>query len=220
MSPVSDSPDARVRDIEDDLARMADLAVRRVAAALDARERGDRALAAEVVAGDEAMDELCLAIEERVFRTQIRQAPVARDQRVLHVARIVCIALERVGDLASAIAELTPSEPASCSTAPEVQEQLDRLRRLALDGLGAVATALNGGDTGGAARNAERAREARRALLGLVTAVATCAHEAPGHPWSGETILLGRHLERTADNAKEIAGRVAFLTTGCVPAAL
>jgi phosphate transport system protein len=219
MSPVRDSPATRVRDIEDDLARMADLALQRVTAALDARDRGDRALAAAVVAGDDEMDELCLAIEERVFRTQIRQAPVARDQRVLHVARIVCIALERVGDLASAIAELTPSEPASCRAAPEVQEHLDRLRQLALDGLADVAAALAGGDVSGSARNAERARAARRALLGLVAAVATCADEAPGHPWPAETVLLGRHLERTADNAKEIAGRLAFLATGRAPTA-
>jgi phosphate transport system protein len=214
MTPVSDSPDLRVRAIEDDLARMADLALQRVTAALDARDRGDRAQAADVVAGDEEMDELCLSLEERIFRTQIRLAPVARDQRLLHVARIVCIALERVGDLASAIAELTPSEPASCRSAPEVQEHLDRLRDLALDGLTAIASALNGGDVSGTAHNAERAREARRALLRLVTAVATCAGEAPGNPWPAETVLLGRHLERTADNAKEIAGRLAFLATG------
>jgi phosphate transport system protein len=214
VTPAHTALDERLREIERDLAAMARLAAARLGDALAARERADRGMAARVIAGDEEMDDLCLAVEDRVFRTQLLQAPVARDQRLLHVARIVCVALERVGDLASAVAELTPTAPPACAAAPRVQEHLDTLAALAVDSLRAAGDALAGGDPAALEVNAARAVAARRALRELVAATAECADQTPHDPWPGETVLLGRHLERVADNAKEIAHRLRFLASG------
>src|SRR5690606_38980581 len=96
-------------------------------AALAAWRAGDRAAAARVVAEDELVDETCLRVERRVLLTQVTLAPVARDQRLLHVARIVCVALERVGDLASAIARLTGDPPPRGPWADRVLARLDDL---------------------------------------------------------------------------------------------
>jgi phosphate transport system protein len=103
--------DERLRAFERDLALMSDPALRRLTDAPRAWERGDEPLAARVVREDEAMDDLCLGVEERVLRTQILQAPVARDQRLLHVARIVCVAFERVGDLVAATSACSREAP-------------------------------------------------------------------------------------------------------------
>ena len=59
----------------------------------------------EVIAADEMVDSRCAELDQKVFSLQLLEAPVAGDQRLLHVGLIAVIALERVGDLAKNIAK-------------------------------------------------------------------------------------------------------------------
>jgi len=220
MNQLASALDRCVGDIERDLLTMADLAVRRTERALGSWRDGDRAAAARVIADDELVDDLCLAIERRVLVTQVTMAPVARDQRLLHVARIACVAFERVGDLASAIADLAGDAPADIARAPRVARRLDHLAELAVDGLAGTREALDAGDAALAFGVVGRAAEAPQALADLLAEVCEGQELGADPALAASVVLLGRHLERLVDNAAMVARRVVFLATGRLPAKL
>lgn len=207
----------RVSAVERDLVRMSDLAVERLERAFEAWRAADAELAARVIAEDELMDDLCLSIEEQVLATQLAHAPAARDQRLLHVARIVCVALERVGDLGSAVAELATAPRSARRLCPAVDARLAALAQLAVGSLALARDALAADDERLAAGVPLRAAEARAALGALLDEV--CAATRAGDPpaRSAPAVLVGRHLERVSDNASAIATRLTFLITGRRP---
>ena len=65
------------------------------------------------------------ALDQKVFSLQLLEAPVAADQRLLHVGLITVIALERVGDLAVAIADASTSVRPE-GAVPEVEALISR----------------------------------------------------------------------------------------------
>src|SRR5881397_178533 len=84
--------------------------------ALDALLRRDSDLAAQVIAGDHAIDALELKIEELVIDLFATQQPMARDQRLLMK---IANDLERVGDHAVNIAQSTERLAAARLVPPE-----------------------------------------------------------------------------------------------------
>ncbi len=91
------------------LVEMASLVLSQVERGVAAWEDVDIASAADVIATDDQVDIRCAELDQKVFSLQLLEAPVAGDQRLLHVGLIAVIALERVGDLAVAIAEAATS---------------------------------------------------------------------------------------------------------------
>ena len=95
---------SQIDDFSSGLVEMASLALSQVERAVSAWEENDADAALEVVVGDEVVDQRCVELDQQVFSLQLLESPVARDQRLLHVGLIAVVALERVGDLAVAIA--------------------------------------------------------------------------------------------------------------------
>ena len=95
------------------LAQMGGLAEDQLAKAIDALARRDTELADRVIADDEKIDALEVAIEERAILTIAKRQPMARDLREIMVAIRISSDLERIGDLAKNIAKRTHaiSEP-------------------------------------------------------------------------------------------------------------
>jgi phosphate transport system protein len=217
MSPYRSTLEQRVAAIERDLLTMCELAVQRLRAALSAWEAGDTGAAARVIADDDLVDDLCLRMEGRVFTTQLREAPVARDQRLLHVARVVGVALERVGDLASGVAELTLTTPWHPDPPPRPHARLERMGELAIGSLAQCRAALAEGDVLLASGVEAMAADARVALRDLVREVSEGSRSGGDAAWSAAAVLLGRLLERVADNAAAIAVRIDFLVNGPPP---
>jgi phosphate transport system protein len=100
---------AEIEQFRTGLVEMASLVLSHVERGVAAWESVDAEAAGEVIASDEIVDQRCAELDQKVFSLQLLQAPVAGDQRLLHVGLIAVVALERVGDLAVAIA---PSSPA------------------------------------------------------------------------------------------------------------
>lgn len=195
------------------LVEMASLALTQVEHAVAAWDDVDAAGAAEVIAGDEQVDDRCLELDQRIFQIQILEAPVAGDMRLLHVGLISVVALERVGDLAVSIAELAGGVPRE-GAVPEVQAIIARMSARAIDALAEAVQAVARGDVDLADRTIADAKSAQ----GLMTDVLSALAQAPDSPetraWSAAAVLVARHLDRVANNAAELAGRVRFLATG------
>ena len=195
------------------LVEMASLVLAQVERAVAAWDDVDPIAAAEVIAADERIDDRCLELDQKVFSLQLLEAPVASDLRLLHVGLIAVIALERVGDLAVSIAKLAGEVPPE-GAVPSVQALIRRMSARAVDTLAQAVQAIARGD-------AERGEEAVGAAQGvrlMLDDVLVAAAEAPDSPetrtWAAAAVLVARHLERVANNAAELGGRVRFLVSG------
>jgi phosphate transport system protein len=174
---------------------------------------GDAALCSAVVAGDDEVDRRYLDIERRVVELLGRHAPVATDLRLLTAILHINLHLERIGDMAVNVARLGQV----VADAPRGGRWIRHLEQMSDTAVWMVELAMQAFG----ARNAQasqriptlddRVDELNRSLLAAVL--------APGQPldqlaWVVHLHDAGRHLERAADHAVDIAEQVWFLVTG------
>jgi phosphate transport system protein len=204
----SEMQDLRLRIVE-----MASLVLNQIERATAAWENADSFAAEQVIDADDRIDETCAELDQAIYRIQLLQAPVAGDLRLLHVGLIAVVALERVGDLAVAIAELARSvRPGDAN--PVVQAALSRMSAQAVDTLALAVQAIARGDAELGNRAYGQARAVRQMLFELLDIVAGANAQNGNHAWTAAAVLVGRHLERVANNGAELGGRVNFIVTG------
>ena len=92
-------------ELKAQILRMGGAAERAIEEAIRSLVDRDSALAQRVVDTDEAIDAMEVDVEERVTRILALHAPTARDLRAILTASRVSNDLERIGDLATSIAE-------------------------------------------------------------------------------------------------------------------
>lgn len=204
---------AEIEHFRSGLVEMASLVLSQVERGVVAWEEADMAAAADVIAADDQVDRRCAELDQKVFSLQLLQAPVAGDQRLLHVGLIAVIALERVGDLAVAIAQAAKSVPPE-GAVPEIQALIARMSARAVDTLARAVQAIARGDAELGEQAAVEAATVRQMLAEVVTGVAGAPDEPETRIWSAAAVLVARHLERVANNGAELGGRVRFLVSG------
>ncbi|MDP4620874.1 MAG: hypothetical protein NWS72_01265 [Thermoleophilia bacterium] len=205
-----------IDQLRNGLIEVASVIVGQVERAVDAWENQDHTVAGLVVAGDDEVDFRCKELERLAFDLVLLQAPKAHDLRLIHTGLIITVALERVGDLAVAIArrvEATePSRPV-----PEVDALIKRMEPRAISALSQSVQAFAREDTGLAIIAKSDARGVQDLLEGVMQAASHHSTDQDSAPWLASAVLLARHLERVSNNAAEIAGRVRFVAEGGDP---
>ncbi|MDH3227130.1 MAG: hypothetical protein OEM67_08605 [Thermoleophilia bacterium] len=199
--------------IRSGLVELASRVLKQIERSVAAWDETDPGLAAEVIALDEEVDNLCAALDWQIYQTQLLQSPVAGDQRLLHVGLIAAIALERVGDLAVDISVAASSVPAS-GRVPEIQALITKMSARAVDCLVRSIQAIARGDVQLASQAVEESRAVRGMLDDLLGAASHAGDEPEVKAWTATAVLVGRHLERVANNGRELGGRVEFLVDG------
>jgi phosphate transport system protein len=197
--------------LEREIQAMAVMAKGSLEQALDALARGDATAGDAVVTGDDVIDDVYQDIERAAIDLMGRQQPVASELRFLVGLLHVALHLERIGDLAVEIAAAT-RVPIEGPRRPGV---VDRLREL-----GTLTAAMTEDAVAAFVRRDLAACEAvagrgvhvhvlDRALLDDILSTGderlSCALE---------TLQIGRHLERAAEHAVDIAEQAWFLVTG------
>lgn len=206
-----------VDDLRSGMIEVASVIVGQIERAVDAWELRDVEAAIQVIAGDDEVDDRCAALERLAFDLVLLQAPKAHDLRLIHVGLIVTVALERVGDLAVAIARRVEAlEPSSA--VPEVDVLLKRMEPRSIGALSQAVQAFAREDMGLAIVARADARGVQELLEEVMAAAARTGADTATAPWLTGAVLLARHLERVASNAAEIAGRVRFIAEGGDPA--
>lgn len=198
--------------VREGLVEMASLVLSQVELAVDAWETLDPGTAERVMAQDEAVDDRLVDLDARIYEVHLMHAPLAGDLRLLHVGLITAVALERVGDLAVSIARLAEATPAGAGV-PRIDSMIRRMAARAVDSLARAVQALAhvDPDLGDQARVEA---DTVRLMLEDVRAAAS-EEDAPGdREWITASVLVARHLERVANNAAELGGRVRFVATG------
>lgn len=94
-------------EVQSRLGEIAELVVDSIEKATQAFRKSDVTLADAVIANDDKIDELTAQIDELAIDILARQQPVARDLRIVVSALRISSSLERMGDMAEHIAQLS-----------------------------------------------------------------------------------------------------------------
>lgn len=193
-----------------DMGRLARGALQR---ALDAFGTGDIALCDTVIEDDDLLDERYAAIQHEVLRLVALQAPVASDARLLIAAMHIGLHLERIGDLAVNVAELTKLA-AGLPRDAVVVRYLQEMGQAALGTVDAAMGAFSDHDADACPplRVADdRVDALNRAVLARVLTIQT---PKDSRQWGLYMDELARQLERAGDHAVDIGEQVWFMVTG------
>ncbi len=192
---------------------MADLAERAVGKAVLALVSGDTALADEVVAEDQAIDDLYMAIHQEWLETMALQTPVAIDLRLMSVILHLDVTLERMGDQATNVAKVVraieglPREPMILEHVREMGDLVGPMVSTAMD-------AFVQRDLNVALRVPEMDEPVNRLNRSMAREIANCGRDLDLLEWAVPMLMVARALERVGDQAVDIAEQVAFLITG------
>ena len=187
-------------------------ATQRAIAALTER-RPD--LAREVLAGDDAIDEKELEVEDACMKILALHQPVAGDLRYVIAVMKVNNDLERMGDLAQNIAEravfLASQEPLGVDLPfTDMTECVQRMVSEALD-------ALVERDTARARAVCEQDDEVDASNRQMFVVLQDLMKREPDAVERAvHTLSVARHLERIADLATNVAEDVVFMVEGDV----
>ena len=179
-----------------------------VRSAVDALLEGDDARVSEVEAADADVDLAYARVERDAYTIVLRQAPVARDLRMVVASLRVAQELERCGDLARSIARRSTRLDESVLT-PRVRLLV---HELGAEAVGMLAGAIRAyGVLDGAAATVviaadERLDDLYAQLLRELFALRQAANEP-----LVEAGLVARFLERLGDHAAVISARVHFI---------
>jgi phosphate transport system protein len=195
------------------LLSLGELAGQSVERAVGCVARQDPALAREVIASDDAIDELYLAIDGGILQLLALQSPVAADLRLISAILHSCLHLERIGDQAVNIAKIqlaVQDKPGSDVMRQQIGEMGEIVVRMIRTSMEAFAK-----------RDVDLCRQLptmddpvdRLNRLTHLEAL-KLADDPRALDWGMHMNLAARALERVGDNAVDIAEQVGFLVTG------
>jgi phosphate transport system protein len=180
--------------------------------ALRALQERDRELADEVIAFDDEIDHLFLAIEAAIGSLLALQGPVARDLRLLLAMLHINLLLERSADgcvtiakLSKLVAEADP-DPALVEVLTEMGERAEEMVRVALD-------SFSKRDLAEAESLVELDELIDRANRRFVERLVDVMAESELREWGLRMVVVARTLERIGDRAVDIGEQTAYLLT-------
>ena len=202
-----------LREVQDRLVEISTLVTSSIERATQSFNESNVALAETVIEDDQKIDELAYELDELAIQILARQQPVARDLRIVVSALRISASLERMGDMAEHIAQL------SRYRFPEK----------------VVPKGLRGTFRDMGALDVEIARKLTELLRTEDLAIAedirneddkvdalhlSVFDKVLGETWKGaaadtvDATLASRYHERFADHAVSIAKKVRYLATG------
>jgi phosphate transport system protein len=174
---------------------------------------GDVALAEEVIDEDSIIDEKAVELDELAIEILARQQPVARDLCIVVTTLRVSASLERMGDIAEHIAQLTRMRFPERAIPKGLKGTFKRMGELDVDVARRLADLLRTQDLA----IAEDIRNGDDALDELHVSV---FEKVLSDSWEGEAsatvdaTLASRYHERFGDHAVSVAKKVVYLATG------
>ena len=194
---------------------MGTLVEKAVQLAIEALRDRDLDLARQVIDGDDLVDQMEVALEERCMRLIALQQPLAGDLRAIGTVLKLITDLERVGDYATNIAEIA----VRMARAPLIKPPLDipRMAEMAQRMLRQSLDAFVHRDVELAERvcRADDAVDERFGALydELMQGIAS-GPDPQQVSQAVHLIFAARYVERIADHATNIAERVIYMVTG------
>lgn len=176
-------------------------------------ESADPADYGAVVAGDDEVDALYIALEQGVVELFALQGPVANDLRLLAALLHINLHLERIADMGVNVAKIAAAAH-GLPHQPTVLGHLRTMGAIALEMLAAAMDALDRRDL-----NLARALPTMDEPLddlnrGMLAEILTQSTGKAMLEWGVQMHLVSRQIERVGDHAVDIGEQVAYLVTG------
>lgn len=199
--------------IVEDILKLGSLIDQAIQKSLDSLQRRDQALAQQIIADDEGINQLRFKIEEACLTLIATQQPAARDLRGVVASMNIVVDMERMGDHAAGIAKTVirmGDEPLlkPLIDIPRMAQTAGEMLRMCLDAF------------------IERDPEAAKAVVPLDDEmdqlyraifdelVEIMSHKPDGVERATYLLWCAHNLERIGDRVTNIAERVIFMTTG------
>ena len=196
--------------LKKELLKMAGLAEKAIASAIDALVKRDTLLAEKTIREDKAINEMELEIDDLSLKLLALHQPMAADLRFITSAMRINIELERIGDLAVNISERV----LSLNQEPQLKPYIDlpRMAEISKMMVKDVLDAFVQGDADLARAVCERDNQVddlkdqvfRELLSYMISDTRTITRAV-------QLIIVSRYLERIADHATNIAEGVIFM---------
>lgn len=176
----------------------------------------DRAVAERVIEGDSRVDQLQMLVEEASYELLARQQPVASDLRVIVTAVRLSADLERMGDLAVHVAEVTRRRYPDDAIPELVRDTVQQMAVVASRMTTHLEQVMAEHDVS-VALQLENADDEMDALHRQIFVSLMSPQWTYGIEGAVDVTLVGRYMERYADHAVSAARRVIYLVTGTWP---
>lgn len=203
-----------VRDLENlqrKILNMAGWVEEAIYKSIQALQEHDKALAQEVIAGDNKIDELDNAVTEECLKLLALHQPVARDLRGIATVFMITTDLERMGDLAADIAERAAALPASVA----IPDKLPRMTDVATSMVRQSLDSFVNLDSKQARRVIRLDDEVDRYNAEIIDELLARMKSSPDLIDPCMSLFSAvRHLERIADHATNIAEDVLYMVDG------
>jgi phosphate transport system protein len=202
-----------LEDVQERLVEIAELVTSAMEKATAAFGTSDVMLAEEVIDADNVIDEKAVALDELAIEILARQQPVARDLRIVVMSLRVSASLERMGDIAEHIAQLTRMRFPERAIPKGLRSTFTKMGALDVEVARMLTELLRTEDLA----LAERIRNLDDDVDELHIAV---FEKVLSDSWQGEAsatvdaTLASRYHERFADHAVSVAKKVVYLATG------
>ena len=205
--------------LRSDVLYMSEVVVDRLRLALEAMEQKDEETAWEVIDGDDEVNQLYLDLEEECIDLLALQQPVAGDLRLIASSFKITTDLERIGDLATNLAEYTLDadrdmfpevdiQAIGTTTIEMVEDAMDAYAEEDVDACYEIAERDDDLD--------EHCRQASETVMRdlIETEVDTESSEADIEALMNDVsrmLLTVRDLERVGDHAVNVAARTVYM---------
>lgn len=207
--------DQELNELNEELIRMGEMVERAIEDSFEALNQHDVSLAERIIEGDRLVDDMERKIESRCLSLMLRQQPVARDLRHISTALKAVTDLERIGDHAADIAELTLRLGSGnvCGMLKHLPAMADSVKAMVRDAIHAFIE-----------RDTKKAEEIGRRddvidaffdkvkieVVELLKKDGDCSDTAV------DLLMLAKYLERIGDHAVNVCEWTEFFDTGTV----
>jgi len=207
--------DEQLKRLHVELIQMGALCEDAISAAAEALLKGDEVLAETAIEKEREIDQAEREVEDLCLKLLLQQQPVARDLREISAALKMISDLERIGDQAADIAELTryvrlPDD----AHALHIGDMARAVIRMVTDSVDsfvkrdlALARSVCGADD----QVDALFRQVKEELIALIAADAACGEQGL------DLLMVAKYLERIGDHATNVAEWVEYSITGAHP---
>jgi phosphate transport system protein len=196
-----------------DLIRMGGLIEDAIDKSILALEKKDRNLANVVIANDKQIDDLERVIETQCLRLLLKQQPVAKDLRAISTALKMITDMERIGDQAADIADITlrfGNEPLL-----RTMEHIPLMAHIASDMVKESINAFVRGDLDLCREITQRDDEVDKLFETVKQDIISILIKSPQSADQAiDFLIIAKYLERIGDHAVNISEWVVFYMTG------
>jgi phosphate transport system protein len=202
--------DTELETFRSHLLMMGEKSMEQVRQALKALVDANVALADQVIAADDEIDQLEMSIDDEAIRYMNLRAPIATELRLVIVGMKASHDLERVGDEATSIAKRAVKLAAEPPLKPYVD--IPRMANIALEMLRDALDCFLNGDEAKAMAVVRRDSEVDAINKQLYRELTSYMIERPQSISRAlELMFISKSIERIADHATNIAEEMVFL---------